>query len=123
MLRITIKQDEGRERSVNAVLIGLGRHILSDWVTLRRDLQETECRATQVYAGSGFQAEQTAMQSPEPEDHCAGLKSSQDCKAVKPSGALWGSQAGRPFCPPFLVGKTPASITLPEFQRADSNSC
>ena len=29
---------------------------------------------------------------------------------------------GRPFCPPFLVGKTPASMTLSEFQRADSNS-
>ena len=24
-----------------------------------------------------------------------------------------------PFCPPFLVGKTPASMTFPEFQRAD----
>ena len=34
-----------------------------------------------------------------------------------------GSQARRPFCLPFLVGKTPASMTFPEFQRADSNSC
>ena len=25
---------------------------------------------------------------------------------------------GRPFCPPFLVGKTPASKTFSEFQRA-----
>ena len=27
---------------------------------------------------------------------------------MKPSGALWGSQAQRPFCPPFLIVKTPA---------------
>ena len=47
----------------------------------------------------------------------------------KPSGAspvkprpLWGFWAQKPFCPPFLVGKTPASTTSPEFQRADSNS-
>ena len=32
---------------------------------------------------------------------------------------LWGSQAQRPFCSPFLAGKTPASMTFPEFQRAD----
>lgn len=42
---------------------------------------------------------------------------------VKLSGALWGSQAQRPFCPPFLGGKTPASMSLPEFQRADVNRC
>ena len=35
---------------------------------------------------------------------------------LKPSGALWGSQARRPFCSLFLVGKTPASMTFPEFQ-------
>ena len=28
----------------------------------------------------------------------------------------------RPFCPPFLVGKTLASLTFPEFQRTDSKS-
>ena len=39
--------------------------------------------------------------------------------SVKLSGALWGSLAWRPFCPPFLVGKTPASMTFPEFHRAD----
>ena len=39
------------------------------------------------------------------------------------SRALWGSQAWRPFCPPFLVGKTPSSMTFPEFQRAELNSC
>ena len=42
---------------------------------------------------------------------------------LKPSRTLWGAWAWMPFCPPFLVGKTPASITFPEFQRADSNSC
>ena len=41
----------------------------------------------------------------------------------KPSRALWGSQAWRPFCPPFLVGKTSASMTFLEFQRAGLNSC
>ena len=47
----------------------------------------------------------------------------------KPSGAslveprpLWGFWAQKPFCPPFLLGKTPASTTSPEFQRADSSS-
>ena len=34
--------------------------------------------------------------------------------------SLVGSQAPRPFWPPFLVGKTPAFRTFPEFQRADS---
>ena len=38
---------------------------------------------------------------------------------LKLSGALSGSRSWRPFCPPFLVGKTPASMTFPEFQRAD----
>ena len=38
---------------------------------------------------------------------------------MKPSTALWDSQAWTSFCPPFLVGKTPASMTFPEFQRAD----
>ena len=37
----------------------------------------------------------------------------------KPSKALQGSQAQRPFCPPFLIGRTPASMTSPELQRAD----
>ena len=32
-------------------------------------------------------------------------------------------QAQRPFCLPFLAGKTPASTIFPELQRADSNSC
>ena len=36
---------------------------------------------------------------------------------VGPCGA---SGAWRPFCLPFLVGKTQASMTFPEFQRADS---
>ena len=43
--------------------------------------------------------------------------------ALKTSGALWGSQAQRPFSPPFLVGKTPAIMTFHEFQRVDLNSC
>ena len=30
--------------------------------TLRRDLQEVDWRATQMYAGNGFQAEQAAVQ-------------------------------------------------------------
>ena len=42
---------------------------------------------------------------------------------LKSSRSLWGSQAWRPFCSPFLVGKTPTSVTFPEFQRADLNSC
>ena len=33
--------------------------------------------------------------------------------------ALWDPQARRPFCPPFLASKTPASITVSEFQRAE----
>ena len=41
----------------------------------------------------------------------------------KLSRALWGSQAWRPFCPPFLVGKTSVSITFLEFQREGLNSC
>ena len=41
---------------------------------------------------------------------------------LKPSRDLWGSQKWKPSCPPFLVGKTPAIITFPEFQR-DSNCC
>ena len=38
---------------------------------------------------------------------------------MKLSGALCGSLAWRPFCPPFLVGKTPASMTFPELHKAD----
>lgn len=38
MLRLTIKQDEGRESRVNAVLTRLGRHILSDWVDFEKRL-------------------------------------------------------------------------------------
>ena len=34
---------------------------------------------------------------------------------LKLSGALWVSQAQSSFCPPFLVGKTLASMSLPEF--------
>ena len=44
-----------------------------------------------------------------------------NCVILKPSRTLWGSWAWKPFCLPFLVGKTPASMTFPEFQRADSN--
>ena len=43
--------------------------------------------------------------------------------ALKTSGALWGSQAQRPFSPPFLVGKTPAIMTFPGFRGSDWNSC
>ena len=32
---------------------------------------------------------------------------------------LVGSWAWRPFCLSFLVGKTPASMTFSEFQRAE----
>ena len=32
---------------------------------------------------------------------------------------LVGSWAWRPFCPSFLVGKTPASMTFSEFQRTE----
>ena len=35
------------------------------------------------------------------------------------ASAPWGFQAQRPFCPPFLVGKTPAVMTFHVFQRAD----
>ena len=49
------------------------------------------------------------------------LRSIKEEGGVKLSEALWGSRASRPFCPPFIVGKTPASMTFPEFQRADSN--
>ena len=34
---------------------------------------------------------------------------------------LQGTEAS--FCPPFLIGQTPTSMTFPEFQRADLNSC
>ena len=45
-------------------------------------------------------------------------------KILKPSEALQGSRAWRLFfCALFLVDKTPASMTFPEFQRADWNSC
>ena len=33
--------------------------------------------------------------------------------------ALCGPQEWRPFCPPFIVSQTPASITVSEFQRAE----
>ena len=36
-----------------------------------------------------------------------------------PRRALWDSWAQRTFCPPFLVGKIPASMTFSEFQRAE----
>ena len=32
-------------------------------------------------------------------------------RSLKPSRTLWGSWAWKPFCLPFLVGKTPASMT------------
>ena len=35
------------------------------------------------------------------------------------SRALWDSRAGRPFYPPFLVGKTPDFMIFSEFQRAE----
>ena len=38
---------------------------------------------------------------------------------LKRSRVLWDSGAWRPFCPPFLVGRTPASLTSSEFQRAN----
>ena len=38
---------------------------------------------------------------------------------LMPSRALWGSWAWRLFCPPFHVGKTPASMTFSEFQRSE----
>ena len=39
--------------------------------------------------------------------------------SVKLSGALLGLSGMEGFCPPFLVGKTPASTTFPELHRAD----
>ena len=39
---------------------------------------------------------------------------------LKPKRTLWGFWALKSFfCPLFLVGKTPASMTFPEFQKAD----
>ena len=35
------------------------------------------------------------------------------------SRALWGSRAQRPFWFPFLIGRTAASMTFCEFQRAE----
>ena len=35
------------------------------------------------------------------------------------SRALWDSWAWRTLCPPFLVDKTPASMTFSEFRRAE----
>ena len=40
---------------------------------------------------------------------------------LKLSGGLGDAQARRPFCPPFFMGKTPASMTFPGFQRVDPN--
>ena len=42
---------------------------------------------------------------------------------LKPCRGLWGSQKWKPLCLSFLVGKTPAIITFPEFQIRDSNCC
>ena len=36
-----------------------------------------------------------------------------------PSTAMWDSWAQRPCCPPFLVGKTPASMAFSDFQSAE----
>lgn len=41
---------------------------------------------------------------------------------MKPSGALWGSQAQRPFCVLFLVGKTPTIIPFLSSKGWDLNS-
>ena len=38
---------------------------------------------------------------------------------LMPSRALWDSWAWRPFCPPFLIGKTRASMTFSQFQMAE----
>ena len=35
-----------------------------------------------------------------------------DCVTLRPSKTLWGSWARKPFCLPFLVAKTPASMTF-----------
>ena len=40
-------------------------------------------------------------------------------QSLMPSRALWDSWAWRPFCSPFLVAKTPDSMTFSEFQRAE----
>ena len=42
---------------------------------------------------------------------------------LKSSGAFLGLLAKKPFSPLFLLGKTPASMIFPEFQRADSSYC
>ena len=39
------------------------------------------------------------------------------CSTRDAEQGLVGSWAWRPFCPPFLVGKAPASMTFSEFQR------
>ena len=39
-------------------------------------------------------------------------------EGVMLSRALWDSQAQWPFCSPFLIGKTPASMTFSEFQKS-----
>ena len=44
--------------------------------TLRRDLQEIDWRAVQIYAGNGFQAEQGQHKGPEPGGCWAVLKES-----------------------------------------------
>ena len=38
---------------------------------------------------------------------------------LMPSRALWDCWAQKPFCPPFLIGKTPASVTFSQFQTAE----
>ena len=38
---------------------------------------------------------------------------------LMPSRALWDCWAQRPFCPPFLTGKMPASMTFSQFQMVE----
>ena len=38
---------------------------------------------------------------------------------MMPSRALCGSQAWRPFCTTLLVGKSPATMTFSQFQKAE----
>ena len=38
---------------------------------------------------------------------------------MMPSRALWDSWSWKSFRPPFLIGKTTASMTFSQFQRAE----
>ena len=40
------------------------------------------------------------------------LSTNKKQEVLKPSRALWGFQAQRPLCPPFLIGKSSAIMTF-----------